>query len=203
MQDEFRTYNNIQGDYYIAQRFLHRVAMHIVKNYLHEKLKGVKIPLILGIWGPKGTGKTFQTELSFRKMNANPIIMSAGELEDGTAGKPGYLIRRRYRDAADMSKSRGVLSCLMVNDIDAGLGRFEVCLAVAAFHATATACKPLSQVRRFLKLLERCALHLYASGYSTGRSRLGVLDQNVATHIENVKCRQRQVRSTTRSCALH
>jgi hypothetical protein len=55
-----------------------------------------------------------------------PIIMSSGELESEVAGRPGYLIRRRYRMAADMSKSRGVLSCLMINDIDAGLGRFEV-----------------------------------------------------------------------------
>lgn len=77
--------------------------------------------------GPKGTGKTFQTELSFKKMKAEPIIMSAGELESEIAGNPGYLIRKRYRKAADMSKSRGVMSCLMVNDIDAGLGRFEVC----------------------------------------------------------------------------
>ena len=48
---EFRTYNNIEGDYYIAQRFLHKIAMHMVKNYLWEKLRGVKVPLILGIWG--------------------------------------------------------------------------------------------------------------------------------------------------------
>jgi hypothetical protein len=49
--DEFRTYENIQGDYYIAPRFLHRIAMHVTKNYLAAKLKGVKVPLILGIWG--------------------------------------------------------------------------------------------------------------------------------------------------------
>lgn len=50
-REEFRTYNNICGDYYIAQRFLHRVAMHIAKNYLAEKLRGIKVPLLLGIWG--------------------------------------------------------------------------------------------------------------------------------------------------------
>jgi hypothetical protein len=48
---EFRKYNNIQGDYYIAQRFLHKIAMHVTKNYLASKLKGVKVPLILGVWG--------------------------------------------------------------------------------------------------------------------------------------------------------
>lgn len=50
-REEFRTYNNICGDYYIAQRFLHKVAMHMTKNYLADKLRGVKVPLLLGIWG--------------------------------------------------------------------------------------------------------------------------------------------------------
>lgn len=37
-----------------------------------------------------------------------------------------YLIRSRYRSAADFSKSNGVLSALLLNDLDAGLGRWEV-----------------------------------------------------------------------------
>lgn len=40
------------------------------------------------------------------------------------AGTPGRLIRERYRKAADMSKVRGKLSCLLINDIDAGIGHF-------------------------------------------------------------------------------
>jgi pantothenate kinase-related protein Tda10 len=37
--------------------------MHITKNYLADQAaisKNVKVPLVLGIWGPKGCGKTFQ-----------------------------------------------------------------------------------------------------------------------------------------------
>jgi hypothetical protein len=30
--------------------------------------KKVRVPLVLGIWGPKGMGKTFQTELAFKKL---------------------------------------------------------------------------------------------------------------------------------------
>jgi hypothetical protein len=40
-----------------------------------------------GIWGGKGQGKTFQTELIFRAMGVEPVIMSAGELESENAGK--------------------------------------------------------------------------------------------------------------------
>lgn len=50
--------------------------------------------------------------------------MSAGELESETAGQPGRLIRERYRKAAELSKTRGKLSCLVINDLDAGIGRF-------------------------------------------------------------------------------
>jgi hypothetical protein len=59
-------------------------------------------------------------------MGIEPIIMSAGELESDTAGDPGMLIRTRYRRAAEVSKINGKMSCLMINDIDAGLGRFAV-----------------------------------------------------------------------------
>lgn len=68
--------------------------MHIVKNFLASDLK-VNVPLVLGIWGGKGQGKSFQLELAFKKMGVEPIIMSAGEMEDVTAGMPGMLIRER------------------------------------------------------------------------------------------------------------
>jgi hypothetical protein len=65
-----------------------------------------------------------QTELAFKKLGVEPIVMSAGELESETAGQPGRLIRERYRKAAELSKTRGKLSCLVINDLDAGIGRF-------------------------------------------------------------------------------
>lgn len=51
--------------------------------------------------------------------------MSAGELEHEWAGTPGKLIRERYRRAAEVSRVRGKLSCLLINDIDAGIGHFD------------------------------------------------------------------------------
>ncbi|CAN0926538.1 Ribulose bisphosphate carboxylase/oxygenase activase 2, chloroplastic [Linum grandiflorum] len=80
------------------------------------------VPLILGIWGGKGQGKTFQCELVFRKMGINPIMMSAGELESGNAGEPAKLIRQRYREASDIIR-KGKMCCLFINDLDAGAGR--------------------------------------------------------------------------------
>ncbi|KAK8968569.1 hypothetical protein KSP40_PGU005647 [Platanthera guangdongensis] len=98
-------------------------TIHLVKNYIAHSIN-FKVPLILGIWGGKGQGKTFQTELIFRAMGIEPVIMSAGELESEKAGEPGKLIRERYRTASQVVQNQGKMSCLMINDIDAGLGRF-------------------------------------------------------------------------------
>ncbi|KAL4593830.1 hypothetical protein ACB092_M010400 [Castanea dentata] len=101
---------------------------HIVKNYIAHLLN-IKIPLILGIWGGKGQGKSFQTELVFQAMGIEPIIMSAGELESERAGMMGFLylfFHVTTLDVAQVAKgyAKGKMSCLMINDIDASLGRF-------------------------------------------------------------------------------
>jgi SpoVK/Ycf46/Vps4 family AAA+-type ATPase len=110
-------------DYYIAPAFLDKLAVHITKNYLD--LPGVKVPLILGVHGRKGEGKTFQCELVFDRMKVEAIHISAGELESPDAGDSARLIRLRYREAAELIKVRGRMAVLVINDIDAGAGRFD------------------------------------------------------------------------------
>ena len=109
--------------YYIAPRFLDKLSVHITKNYL--KLPNVKVPLILGVHGRKGEGKTFQCELVFDRMGIEVVHMSAGEMESPDAGDPARLIRLRYREAAELVKVRGKMAVLMINDIDAGAGRVD------------------------------------------------------------------------------
>ncbi|XP_057808045.1 ribulose bisphosphate carboxylase/oxygenase activase 2, chloroplastic-like [Salvia miltiorrhiza] len=112
--------NNMNGCY-IAPAFMDKLLVHIAKNFMN--LPNIKVPLILGIWGGKGQGKSFQCELVFSKIGINPIMMSAGELESGNAGEPAKLIRQRYREAADMI-AKGKMCVLFINDLDAGAGRF-------------------------------------------------------------------------------
>ncbi len=110
-------------NYYISPRFLQKVAIHISKNFLD--LPQVPVPLILGIHGRKGEGKTFQCELVFQKMGVEVVHMSAGELESPDAGDPSRLIRLRYREAAELIKVRGKMTVLMINDLDTGAGRLD------------------------------------------------------------------------------
>ena len=109
--------------YYIAPSFLNKLAVHITKNYLD--LPQVKVPLILGIHGRKGEGKTFQCELVFEQMGVEVVYISGGELESPDAGDPARLIRLRYREAAELVRVRGRMAVLMINDLDAGAGRFD------------------------------------------------------------------------------
>lgn len=115
-----RSFNNIEDGFYISPSFLDKISIHIAKNFLD--LPKIKIPLILGIWGGKGQGKTFQCGLAFKKLGISPIVMSAGELESGNAGEPAKLIRQRYREASDIIK-KGKMCALFINDLDAGAGR--------------------------------------------------------------------------------
>ncbi|KAK3037425.1 hypothetical protein RJ639_031919 [Escallonia herrerae] len=111
--------NNMDG-LYIAPAFMDKLVVHIAKNFM--SLPNIKVPLILGVWGGKGQGNSFQCELVFAKMGINPIMMSAGELESGNAGEPAKLIRQRYREAADSIK-KGKMCVLFINDLDAGASR--------------------------------------------------------------------------------
>eukprot|EP00850_Spirogloea_muscicola_P019680 SM000196S05372 [mRNA] locus=s196:129151:131578:+ [translate_table: standard] len=113
-------WDNMKDGLYIAPAFMDKIVVHLAKNFM--KLPNIKIPLILGVWGGKGQGKSFQAELIFSKLGINPIFMSAGELESGNAGEPAKLIRQRYREAADIIK-KGKMCCLFINDLDAGAGR--------------------------------------------------------------------------------
>ena len=92
--------------------FLDKLTVHVAKNFL--ELPKIKVPLILGIWGGKGQGKTFQCTLAYKKLGINPIVMSAGELESGNAGEPAKLIRQRYRSALVLHRTlplHGPCSC--------------------------------------------------------------------------------------------
>ncbi|CAI6003196.1 unnamed protein product [Closterium sp. NIES-65] len=116
-----RNLSNVTAEgLYIAPAFMDKMVVHICKNFM--QLPNIRVPLILGIWGGKGQGKSFQCELVFAKMGINPIMISAGELESGNAGEPAKLIRQRYREASDLIK-KGKMCALFINDLDAGAGR--------------------------------------------------------------------------------
>jgi len=59
-------FDNTSDGLYIAPAFMDKLVIHVAKNFMN--LPGIKIPLILGIWGGKGQGKSFESELVMKKL---------------------------------------------------------------------------------------------------------------------------------------
>jgi SpoVK/Ycf46/Vps4 family AAA+-type ATPase len=105
---------------YVNSEFHRAIYHHIIGNVL---LKETESPLILGIFGPPGEGKTFQTEQVCKGLGVDLVSISPGELESPNAGQPGELLRTLYLQAGHALQS-GRPSALLINDIDTVLGNW-------------------------------------------------------------------------------
>jgi SpoVK/Ycf46/Vps4 family AAA+-type ATPase len=105
---------------FVNSDFFNVIYHHLVGNLL---LKETESPLMLGIFGPAGEGKTFQTEEICKILGVNLLTVSPGELESPNAGQPGELLRMLYLRASDKTES-GKPSIVLINDIDTVLGNW-------------------------------------------------------------------------------
>ena len=106
---------------HLSERFQKVVALHILKNML--KQVEVQVPLLLGIHGPSGEGKTFQCENILKKMGVKRFLLSGGQMEDPIAGQAAQLIRSTYIRASESIRGGECsLAVVLVNDVDTGLG---------------------------------------------------------------------------------
>ncbi len=111
--------NNI----YIPLRFEKVVTLHLLKNKLLDNHPTLHPPLILGIDGLPGTGKTFLCQKIIEKLGYKEVLISGGELESKNAGEPAELIRERYLQANRILATRKYKGTVLVfNDIETGIG---------------------------------------------------------------------------------
>jgi SpoVK/Ycf46/Vps4 family AAA+-type ATPase len=107
----------------VPDRFRKTVFLHLFKN-LHPQ-PPVSTPLILGIHGPSGEGKTVQCLTLFSEIDASVVPISGGQLESPNAGEPAETIREGYRRAAvvrNLQNGRIRPAVLFLNDFDAAVG---------------------------------------------------------------------------------
>jgi SpoVK/Ycf46/Vps4 family AAA+-type ATPase len=118
---------------FVPERFTKEVLVHVFKNLWSSQVPSA--PLILGIHGPSGWGKTFQCEYVLKSIGAKVFLISGGQLESKDAGEPARLIRQTYKDAGAalseklsndgrMLPPEAKLSVLLINDVDTGLGNW-------------------------------------------------------------------------------
>lgn len=107
----------------VPERFCKAVFLHLLKNLHPEPHAGT--PLILGVHGPSGEGKTVQCLRLFAEIGADVVPISGGQLESPNAGEPAQVIRDGYlRGARTRLLQDGEMkpAVLFLNDFDAAVG---------------------------------------------------------------------------------
>ena len=104
----------------VSNRFVRVLALHLLKNYGAQESHA---SLILGIYGPPGEGKTFQTDLTLDYLGVKPFYISGAELENPRAGLPAQIVRSAYLAAGTyMAESPGKAAAVVINDVETGIG---------------------------------------------------------------------------------
>jgi hypothetical protein len=109
---------------YISKRYEKSIILHIIKNLQNKQQ--YRVPLILGIHGPSGEGKTFQCESILNELDIKSFLISGGQLENSQAGQPAELIRKTYYTAGNYVQQDKTqkAAVLVINDFDTGVGNW-------------------------------------------------------------------------------
>ncbi len=112
--------STLKQEVYIPERFRKVVLIHLAKNYWVPEYA----PLILGIHGPSGEGKTFQCEMVLKEVGCLIYRVSGGQLENREAGEPARLVRETYIRAGMESEEQQRPAVILINDVDTGIGNW-------------------------------------------------------------------------------
>lgn len=106
---------------HIPSRFRDEILAHIIGVY---SSKSEKFPLILGIFGNPGEGKTYMCEQVLLDFHIKKNIFSVNEFENESSGVPAKKLREKYDELVQKYTEHGVYGVLMINDIDAAIGNW-------------------------------------------------------------------------------
>jgi hypothetical protein len=105
----------------LLERFFDKVHIHLVNCYDYSS----RWPVILGIFGRSGDGKSAQLSAALERCHVEIIRLNAADLESGLAGEPGKHIARTYATAS-MAVAKGIPTALVVDDVDTTVGEWEM-----------------------------------------------------------------------------
>jgi ATP-dependent 26S proteasome regulatory subunit len=109
-----------RGSALIPPRFADALDQHLVFNFA-----GVEVwPLVLGIFGRPGDGKSFQARTHLERRGVLPVSINAADLESDRAGTPGKLVLETYINAGHRIEE-GTPAALIVDDFDTTVGEWE------------------------------------------------------------------------------
>jgi SpoVK/Ycf46/Vps4 family AAA+-type ATPase len=104
---------------HIPERFRLAVDQHLVLN-----LAGIDDwPLILGIFGLPGDGKSFQARTHLAQRQVHVVSINAADLESDRAGQPGKMVLAAYSEAGERTE-QGQPAALLIDDFDTTVGEW-------------------------------------------------------------------------------
>jgi hypothetical protein len=115
----FKRSSQVSTDPYIPPRFKHELDRHLVFNLASVS----QWPLVLGVFGRPGDGKSFQLRTHLARRGVLPVSINAADLESDRAGQPGKIVLAAYEDAGHRI-SEGSPAALVVDDFDTTVGEW-------------------------------------------------------------------------------
>jgi ATPase family associated with various cellular activities (AAA) len=109
------------ADIVLLDRFFNQIHKHLINCYQ----EATRWPVILGIFGRSGDGKSAQLSEGLVRCSVESVRLNAADLESSLAGEPGRHIARTYA-AASMAIEKSIPTALVVDDIDTTVGEWEM-----------------------------------------------------------------------------
>jgi hypothetical protein len=103
---------------HVPARLVQAIYLHLIRNF--SRRTG---PLLLGIHGAPGVGKTFGVAAVLHGHGVRIIRLSSGEMESAEAGEPARRVREAYLAAGRLRDGKNTVpAALVLDDADVGLG---------------------------------------------------------------------------------
>lgn len=108
---------------YIPSKFRNEVLAHIIGVFSSES---DNFPLVLGIFGDPGEGKTYMCEQLLLNFHIQRHNLSVSEFENESSGVPVKKLREKYDKIVKNYVEHQTYGVLMINDIDTAIGNWGV-----------------------------------------------------------------------------
>lgn len=106
---------------FIPLKFRNEILAHIIGVF---SSKSNEFPLILGIFGDPGEGKTYMCEQLLLNFHIKRHDFSVSEFEDESSGVPVKKLRKQYDKVVENYTLHSTYGVLMINDIDSAIGNW-------------------------------------------------------------------------------
>ncbi|MCL2105792.1 MAG: AAA family ATPase [Oscillospiraceae bacterium] len=106
----------------VPQRFLREIQLHLIHCTWPHTIPDA--PLILGIEGPPGDGKTVNAQEAIKSLGWEYIALSTSDFGSSQEAECSKKLRAKYAEASIFSQHRGKPYVLICDDIDAAIGQW-------------------------------------------------------------------------------